>query len=103
MHFLNRPGEPESAATFTITTRVGFYLDHEGIVHLQGRLEPNTEPAGFLAELPPAYRPAQAEIFYGVASKASALVVIDPGGSIEIIADKGETVTLDGLTWRAAS
>ena len=103
-HFLNRPGEPESGALFTITTRVGFYLDHEGVVHLQGRVGPNDATAAFFAELPPAYRPAQDEVFYGIGPKSAAHVVVIPGGSIEILeADKGELVSLDGLTWRAAS
>ena len=103
-HIFNRPGENKSAAIFTVITNVGFYRDHEGVVHLQGRAEPNAGGSGFFAELPVGYRPSQDEVFFGVGPKPTALVTVEAGGSINIInADKGETVSLDGITWRAVS
>jgi hypothetical protein len=104
VRFLGTPGQPPISATFTVMVNVGFYRDREGIVHLQGRLSPNTEVAGYLAELPPGYRPdPQAEIFYGIGPSPASHLVMEPGGSIYVTAQKGETVTLDGISWRAVA
>jgi hypothetical protein len=103
IHFVNQPGEPKSSELFTIGTRVGFYLDHEGVVHLQGVVEAKTDLGGFLTELPVAYRPAQEEFFYGIGPTAAAHARINAGGSLELVGLlKGERVILDGITWRAS-
>jgi hypothetical protein len=103
VHFLDRPGEPRNTGSFQAVTPIGFYRDHEGVVHLQGHLEPTVDNAGPLTdELPPADRPAQIELFFGINPKGSARALVEPTGRIEVIsAAKGEIVSLDGLTWRA--
>jgi hypothetical protein len=105
VHFLDAPGEPKSIALFTIgAPPVGFYRDHEGIVHLQGRLIQNGDLGGALFQLPPAYLPAQPELFYVPTGRGGVVKVeTDTTGFLEIYAPKNETISLDGITWRAAS
>jgi hypothetical protein len=105
VHFLDAPGEPKSIALFTIgAPPVGFYRDHEGIVHLQGRLTQNGEIGGALFKLPAAYLPAQPELFYVPTAKGAVTKVeTDATGFVEIYGPKTETISLDGISWRAAS
>jgi hypothetical protein len=105
VHFLDAPGEPKSIAIFTIgTPPVGFYRDHDGIVHLQGRLIQNGDLGGALFKLPPAYLPAQPELFYVPTAKGTVVKVeTDEAGFLEIYGPKNETISLGGISWRAAS
>jgi hypothetical protein len=102
VHYLNEPGEPVTAQV-EVVTPVGFYRDHEGVVHLQGRVASTTELGALVTTLPAAFRPAQNEVFDGVATKEAPRVWVYAEGAIEILgAAKGETISLAGITWRLA-
>jgi hypothetical protein len=70
IHLVGAPGEPPflsgSASTAfpiagnTVYPRVGFFKDHEGVVHLEGVVTAGKEGTapGLLFVLPPGYRPA---------------------------------------------
>lgn len=105
---------------------VGFYKDHEGIVHLEGVAE--TGPTGIVFTLPPGFRPATNKIIpwnlasfnegvtspggesvYGEVESGEALIVgsgvvsgpVDLSG--KIAGEPEAFVILDGLTYRPGS
>lgn len=104
VHLLNTNGEPKTQNIETYAP-VGYYFDHEGVVHLQGRFKSLVDTTMFgaivVAELPPALWPAQIEEFFGVAGTEAAKVVVYPDGAVEFggVA-KTDIVSLDGITWR---
>jgi hypothetical protein len=70
IHFVGTPGEPpflsgSKSHPFPVPgasyQRVGFYKDHEGVVHLEGVVDAGKEGAtpGLIFVLPPGYRPAE--------------------------------------------
>ncbi len=84
---------------------MGYYVDHEGVVHLQGRFKPLVDTTMFgaivVVELPRALWPAQIEEFYGVTGKQAARIAVYPGGAVEFGgASTNDIVSLDGITWR---
>jgi hypothetical protein len=94
---------------------VGFYKDHEGIVHLIGTAitgKGENPLAGLIFTLPPGYRPASGtiEVFVGV--DESALFVFgsnvtlegyELSGDVFTTAGEEEEAVLSGLTFRAQS
>lgn len=101
-HFLGDPGEPAVGAGVQIVEPVGFYRDHEGVVHLQGRVTTQNEFGALVGLLPAGFRPGTEEVFFGVGRKAGVAVWVFDSGVIDIFgAVNGETVSLSGLTWRA--
>ena len=116
-HFVGAPGEPafengshNIPATGPIPlTPVGFYKDHEGIVHLQGVAEVGTGGTiDTLFTLPPGFRPApgKAAIFD---TKVS-MIVFGGNTNIEgfdlsgkLLGGEGEAMVLEGVTFRAES
>jgi hypothetical protein len=117
IHRVGAPGEPpfekeaQNLGPFAEipTQSVGFYKDHEGIVHLIGSAKAGT--GGLIFRLPPGFRPASntLEIFsetpkfifvagsnLGPGGEGSGVVVVFGG-------TKGEPVTLSGITFRAES
>jgi hypothetical protein len=119
-HLVGAPGEPGfenggqnlgSLAGFG-TNPVGFYKDHEGIVHLQGwaLAGPGTSGLSSLFTLPPGYRPAAGVVMIlsplsGVATfiggTGASLSGIDLNG--KVAGEEEELVVLDGITFRAES
>ncbi len=84
---------------------MGYYVDHEGVVHLQGRFKPLVDTtmlgAIVVAELPRALRPAQIEEFFGVADKEAARITVYPDGAVEFGGvTVNDFVSVDGITWR---
>jgi hypothetical protein len=117
-HFVGAPGEPpfESGSSNLGATGpfnlnpVGFYKDHEGIVHLQGIAKTGTTSPSFVFTLPPGFRPgpgktmllemypeAGAFIFGGSTSAEG----IDLSG--KVLGSAEQAVVLDGITFRAES
>jgi hypothetical protein len=107
----NRP--PEEGVTFR---PVGFYKDHEGIVHLEGMAkagEGESPIEGLLFQLPPGYRPAPGTdlVFPNVENEETISVLgsnlVSNGRNLEgdVVANggKGTIVTLSGITFRAES
>lgn len=119
VHLVGNPGEPGfenggqnvgSSGPFSLNP-VGFYKDHEGIVHLQGvgKLGSGSS-APTLFTLPAGFRPAagKALLFEGF-QKTQALVFgsntsasgIDLSG--KVLGEAEGAIVLDGITYRAES
>jgi hypothetical protein len=116
VHLVGTPGEPpfEKGSSNSPPNEgfspqlVGFYKDHEGIVHLQGAAKTPAKEAIFT--LPPGYRPASgfAEFFdqgsfglayvFGPNTRAEG---IDVSGKVFAVASSD--VILDGISFRAES
>ncbi len=94
---------------------VGFYKDHEGVVHLTGQAVVGTETnpsPNLIFSLPPGYRPASGvtEVFTGFDKSVTFIfgsnVVIgghDLSGDVLYEGEKGLPEILSGITFRAES
>ena len=128
-HVVGAPGQPgfeNGAHNFPLIgagvslNPVGFYKDHEGIVHLQGiaTLPEMTEGGIFsVFTLPPGFRPAAGTIIIleqisnGAAIIGGSNAVLNGTPSIDLsgkVAGSGSTteetsVALDGITFKAES
>ncbi|HEY7255887.1 MAG TPA: hypothetical protein VH476_04310 [Solirubrobacterales bacterium] len=104
---------PEQGVNFR---PVGFYKDHEGIVHLEGMAQvgEGEDPiAGLLFQLPSGYRPASGTdlVFPNVEDEETISVlgsnIVSGGHNLEgdVYANggKGTIVSLNGVTFRAES
>jgi hypothetical protein len=104
---------PESGVTFR---SVGFYKDHEGIVHLEGLATVGKEEnpiEGLVFTLPPGYRPASGSVqtFPNVESEETVVIfgsnVTYAGknleGDVYVTAGKESTASLSGITFRPES
>jgi len=115
-HLVGAPGEPafENGSTNVPSAPpisfnpVGFYKDHEGIVHLQGIALAGAE--GIVFTLPPGYRPASGKVLeLEPLSKLTTVIfgsnVSVPGFDLsgKVLGSSGEAVVLDGITFRAES
>jgi hypothetical protein len=117
LHLVGAAGEPqfaEGAGNIGLVTEgalsqpVGFYKDHDGIVHLEGFAK--TGKDGFVFTLPPGYRPASGitQIFETPTKKVilifgSNIVIngVDVSGSV--LCAEVATVVLSGLSFRPGS
>ena len=134
-HLVGAPGEPgfESGSSNlgsigpVALKPVGFYKDHEGIVHLQGFARVGeTGPIGSIFSLPPGYRPANAQIAvfnqicfpvgggecetdnegdegaYNSVFVAGANTPVGPGVVLNgtVASSSGTGISLDGITFR---
>ena len=116
-HLVGNPGEPgfengssnfpgEGGLGFN---PVGFYKDHEGIVHLQGIAKAgSTLPIIFT--LPPGFRPAAGKLILLEPIDERATIVAGSGvssGGIDlsgkVLGTPEEAVVLDGITYKAES
>lgn len=134
-HLVGAPGEPgfENGSSNlgslgpTAVKPVGFYKDHEGIVHLQGFAKVGESgPLGTIFSLPPGYRPAGGlvaafiqfcapltgecetdtegdESDFSTVAVTGANVAVGPGVVLNgaVVAPEGIGISLDGLTFRA--
>jgi hypothetical protein len=118
IHVIGAPGEPAfqngdtnapSGTPGFPNTPVGFYKDHEGIVHLVGKVAIGFEGAIFT--LPPGYRPAPNTVertLSGGVGIAGSGVNANVGatiseGDVFTSSNSPETNTLSGITFRAES
>jgi hypothetical protein len=128
VHFVGTPGQPpfiggssnieleEGEGLFGVNERVvGFYKDHEGIVHLEGSAEvPSTASSPYLAvfSLPPGFRPAaktaltfpnvEGEQIVAVIGSGVAYEGTDYSGDVVLIAGGGDNAaSFNGITFRA--
>jgi len=119
-HLVGAPGEPgfengsfnfpgEGGISFN---PVGFYKDHEGIVHLQGIAKVGTSATSLpsIFTLPPGFRPAAGKLILLepiderptiVAGGNTVLSGLDLSG--KVIGTEEEAAVLDGITFRAES
>lgn len=98
---------------------VGYYKDHEGVVHLQGLAKVGAAGPGIIFSLPPGYRPATSTILFFTAfcsgaacsDEQSGPILIGGSGAIAeginlegaVVGSAETAVSLDGITFRAAS
>jgi hypothetical protein len=121
VHLVGAPGEPpfENGATnFPIPpgtpfgfNPVGFYKDHEGIVHLQGIAKAGSSTTiASVFTLPPGFRPAAGKVIDLQPIDESTVLVF--GGNVvfegldlsgKIIGEEEEAVVLDNITFKAES
>lgn len=103
----------QSGVTFR---SVGFYKDHEGIVHLEGLAKIGKEEnpiSGLVFTLPPGYRPASGSVqtFPNAETEGSVVVfgshVTNEGqnleGDVYVTSGTGATANLSGITFRPES
>jgi hypothetical protein len=115
-HLVGAPGEPgfENGSTqfnegFK-TNPVGFYKDHEGIVHLQGWALVGGGGSGVASvfTLPAGYRPAAGVVTILSPVSGLATFIGGSGASLgpinldgKVAGEEGEPIVLDGITFRA--
>ncbi|HEY7256312.1 MAG TPA: hypothetical protein VH476_06465 [Solirubrobacterales bacterium] len=135
VHLVGAPGEPgfETGSTNlggnegVSTEPVGFWKDHDGVVHLQGvaKIGPSGI-VGSIFSLPPGFRPAPGSLtfFNAFCAGESGKCEIDEGGDEEnygrvvvaganislgkgivlngaVVGEPGTSMSLDGITFRA--
>lgn len=117
-HLVGAPGEPgfengyfnypgEGGISFN---PVGFYKDHEGIVHLQGIAKGPASPSlPIVFTLPPGFRPASGKLIELQQIEESTVIIA--GSNIVLsgtdisgkVLGTTEAVVLDGITYKAES
>ncbi|MGN6217469.1 MAG: hypothetical protein ACTHN7_11025, partial [Solirubrobacterales bacterium] len=119
VHIVGAPGEPPfengshnfgSTGPFALNS-VGFWKDHEGVVHLQGIAETGNTSPSFVFTLPPGFRPASGKTIILEQIKGAGAFVF--GGNINLEGfdlsgkilglETENPVALDGVTFRAES
>jgi hypothetical protein len=90
----------------SLTAGTGFFMDKEGIVHLQGRFTGGVSLTAAFA-LPEGYRP-NGYLFLPASDTVGeqAIVRVEPGGDVVVICSSncnGQTIGIDGLSFRAAT
>jgi hypothetical protein len=89
---------------------VGFYKDHDGIVHLQGIAKAGTGTIPSVFTLPPGFRPASGKLIVLEQINESTTIIagssVSSGGfdlSGKVLGQSEEPVVLDGITFRPES
>jgi hypothetical protein len=116
-HLVGAPGEPTfengsanlGALGSLRLQPVGFYKDHEGIVHLQGAVKIGGAP-GVIFTLPPGYRPASGTALLFEPINEGSVFVLGGNTTAEgkvldgaVLGGPGKTTSLDGILFRAES
>jgi len=120
-HLVGGPGEPvfENGSTNAGIIEslrlgsVGFFKDHEGIVHLEGWAKTGKSSTGIASifTLPPGYRPAAGTIMAFEQVKEAAVIIggsntiasgTDLSGKV-VSSEEKEAIPLDGITFRPGS
>ena len=119
VHIVGAPGEPgfEGGSTNFVVpgvqlNSVGFYKDHEGIVHLQGVAVVGKSGTSItpIFTLPPGFRPAAGHLVIFEQTLEDAAIIggsntvlegIDLSGKVD--GEEEELANLDGITFRAES
>jgi hypothetical protein len=100
------------------TQPVGFYKDHEGIVHLEGLIKSGPTSPVIAFKLPAGYRPATNTVLFFTAwcsglpcSEQTTPVIVGGGGTVvsginiegAVVIPAESITSLDGISFRAAS
>jgi hypothetical protein len=122
-HVVGAPGEPgfqhswQDRNGFTADEPLGFYKDREGVVHLRGLIV-DGGPNDAIFQLPPGYRPASGKGLHFAAAcecqtaQTTIISILGPGISTSFDGavlmqngslPSGNTLSLDGITFRAES
>ena len=117
LHVVGAPGEPpfeggsgppppSGPVSFN---QVGFWKDHDGVVHLQGAALVGPSVPGVVFTLPPGFRPASGRVFaWNLGQEANEALIVGSNVTVEGVVLDGkvvgeEAVVLDGITFRAES
>ena len=106
MHVVGLPGEPQFIAGWENAVpseeRAAFFIDREGVVHLQGRVHRATGGSLVVFTLPASYAPAETQTFPAVADSGLVRIVVTADGGVGA-ADFTETddIFMNGISWRA--
>jgi hypothetical protein len=118
-HIVGNPGEPgfeNGSSNFVVPgvqlNPVGFYKDHDGIVHLQGVAVVGKSAVSItpIFTLPPGFRPAAGHLVIFEQTLEDAAIIggtntvlegIDLSGKVD--GEEEELANLDGITFRAES
>lgn len=84
------------------TNPVGYWKDPNGVVHLRGAVKSGTIGLSVFT-LPVGYRPSNTEYFAVVSNGAFGRVVVGSDGGVTPDIGSNVYVTLDGITFRAAT
>jgi hypothetical protein len=80
-------------------SHAGFYIDREGVVHLEGEVV-GVGSSQHVFDLPPAYRPANPRDF-PAAGSGDTYARVTVYGSGEVFSSSKFFVSLNGITFRA--
>jgi len=106
-HLIGEAGEPPFGAgwgNFDPSTRApaAFYIDRQGVVHLQGQVSRSSGTNTTIFDLPDSYAPALQESFPAVGNGGTfANVRVDPVGLVRFGSGDPLIVHLNGISWRA--
>jgi hypothetical protein len=79
-----------------------FYLDRQGIVHLQGQVKRTGGSGIEIFVLPAGYAPERQQTFAAVGNNGSfAVVAVEPDGKVKFADGDPSILYLNGITWRA--
>jgi len=121
-HLVGAPGEPAfesgssnvnpgEAGPFSFNP-VGFYKDHEGIVHLQGLAKVGKSPSGpaTVFTLPAGFRPGSGRVLFLPFGGTGLTIIAGSNVNIsgfdisgKVLGEEEGAVLLDGITFRAES
>ena len=118
-HIVGAPGEPgfeNGSSNFAVSgvqlNPVGFYKDHDGVVHLQGVAVVGKSGSGIVSifTLPPGFRPAAGHLIVFEQTLEDAAIIGGSNTSLEsfdlsgkVDGEEEELSNLDGITFRAES
>jgi hypothetical protein len=118
-HLVGTPGQPgfesgsgNAASPGVTLSKVGFYKDHEGIVHLEGVAEtgPGTSGLASIFTLPPGFRPAASTVLLFEGFADSLVIAGGSGANLggvnldgKVAGEEEGATFLDGVTFRAGS
>jgi hypothetical protein len=101
------PGQPAFGLgweNFNSTTHVpaAFYLDRQGVVHLQGEVSRRSGTGNEVFVVPLGYAPERQQTFAAVGNGGTfAVIVIEPDGEVSFAGGDPGVLHLNGITWRA--
>lgn len=101
------PGEPPFEAGWQAVpnlTPPAFYMDREGIVHMQGFLQRVAGGSITMFTLPPGYAPAREQFFLTFnGALTPAVVLVESDGAVRATGGSVNLVSVNGITWRAGN
>jgi hypothetical protein len=105
LHVVGQAGEPTFEAgwaDFISASLASFYMDRQGIVHLQGDVTRGSGTNETIFVLPPQYAPKHTEYFPAMGNGATfAVAGVENTGAVVFAAGDPGVLALNGITWRA--
>jgi hypothetical protein len=107
LRVVGAPGQPAFGTgweNFSSSTRpsAAFYLDRQGIAHLQGEVTRSSGTGGDIFVLPAGYAPELQQTFAAVGNGGTfAVVSVEPDGEVSFDVGNPGVLHLNGISWRA--